>query len=202
VSPGSNEGGGAGEASNDVDGDAAMLRLVDRGDLDGALTLLMQRHGTAVYRFCCEALRDETLADDVQQLVFIAAFRDLPRFQRRSAVRTWLFAIAHHRVLDAAKAMRQRSSRFEPDDAADIPDPAPAQGERIDDALLHQALRWCLEGLAPRVRTAMLMRYQQGFTFEDMARICREKSGTLQARVTRALPQLRACIEAHTGGSL
>jgi DNA-directed RNA polymerase specialized sigma24 family protein len=52
------------------------------------------------------------------------------------------------------------------------------------------------------MRTAVLLRYQQGFTFAEMARICGEKPGTLQARVARALPLLRAWIEAQTGSSL
>ena len=49
--------------------------------------------------------------------------------------------------------------------------------------------------------TAVVLRYQHGFTFEEMAVICNEKPGTLQARVSRALPLLRACVE-RTGGRL
>jgi RNA polymerase sigma-70 factor (ECF subfamily) len=47
---------------------------------------------------------------------------------------------------------------------------------------------------------AVLLRYQEGFSFEEMGRICRERPGTLQQRVARALPVLRACIEKRTGG--
>jgi hypothetical protein len=43
----------------------------------------------------------------------------------------------------------------------------------------------------------VLLRYQMGFAFDEMAEICREKSGTLHARVARALPRLRHAIEAH-----
>jgi RNA polymerase sigma-70 factor (ECF subfamily) len=60
----------------------------------------------------------------------------------------------------------------------------------------------CLQKLAPHVLTAVLLRFQQGFTFEEMAAICDEKPGTLQAQVAGALPVLRRCIEARTGGSV
>jgi RNA polymerase sigma-70 factor (ECF subfamily) len=189
-------------ASNDDDSDGDVLRLVDGGDLEGALTLLMQRHGASVYRFCREQLGHDARAADTLQLVFIAAFRDLPRFKRRSSVRTWLFAIARNRALDVAKSHGRVAARIDLDDAADAADPVTAPGERLDDARLHEALVWCVARLEETIRVAVLMRFQQGFTFEHMAYICREKSGTLQARVTRALPQLRACIEARTGGSL
>lgn len=161
----------------------------------------MQRHGTSVYRYCREALRDAALAEDVQQQVFIAAFRDLPSFTGKSTVRTWLFGIARHRVLDAAKSRRRTRSHMERDAAADIADPRPSPADSLDDARLQHALIGCLDKLAPHVVTALLLRFQQGFTFEDMSAVCHEKPGTLQAQVARALPVLRACIERTTGAA-
>jgi len=185
-----------------MDPDSDLLGLVASGDMTTALRLLMQRHGAPVYRYCREALRDAALADDVHQQVFIEAYRDLPAFKRRSSVRTWVFAIARHRVLDAAKSRRRAESHLHDDDATGVADPRPSPGESIDDARLREALIACLDTLREQVRTALLLRFQQGFTFEDMAEVCREKPGTLQAKVTRALPVLRTCIESRTGGSL
>jgi RNA polymerase sigma-70 factor (ECF subfamily) len=181
------------------DPDSDVIGLVANGDMTGALRRLMQRHGTAVFRYCREALRDKALAEDVHQQVFIAAFRDLPRFSGRSTVRTWLYAIARHRVLDAVKSRRRAQSHVDGDDATHIPDPRSTPGERLDDARLHEALIGCLQKLPPHVLTALLLRFQQGFTFEEMADVCHEKPGTLQAQVTRALPGLRTCIETRTG---
>lgn len=155
-----------------------------------------------MYRYCREALRDASLADDVHQQVFIEAHRDLPRFKRRSTVRTWIFGIARHRVLDAAKSRRRSGTHIGNGDPTTVPDPRPPPGETIDDARLRQALRHCLARLKDRVRTAVLLRFQQGFTFEDMADVCQEKPGTLQAQVKRALPVLKLCIEGRTGGAV
>ena len=155
-----------------------------------------------MYRYCRESLHDATLADDVHQQVFIEAHRDLRRFAGRSTMRTWLFAIARHRVLDAAKARRRRGAHVDDSPVTDAVDPRPAADERIDDARLRRALADCLAQLGEPVRAAVLLRYQQGFSFEDMAAVCHEKAGTLQARVARALPVLRACIESRTGGAV
>jgi RNA polymerase sigma-70 factor (ECF subfamily) len=161
----------------------------------------MRRHGAAVHRYCREALRDGALADDVHQQVFIEAFRDLPRFEGRSTVRAWLLAIARNRVLDAVRARSRAQSHIEEAECPDMADPRPLPSESIDDTRLREALVASLGKLDHDVRTAVLLRYQQGFTFEEMAEICCEKPGTLQARVARALPQLRAHIEARVGGS-
>jgi len=182
------------------DSDRDIVGVVKTGDVTAALRILMQRHGTAVYRYCREGLHDWMLADDVHQQIFIQAHRDLTRFAGRSTLRTWLFAIARHRVLDAAKSRRRARTHLEDDETADTADPSAEPGEQLDDARLRQALVVCLAALGEHLRTAVLLRYQQGFTFEDMANICDEKPGTLQARVTRALPALRKCIAGRTGG--
>src|ERR1043166_828939 len=184
------------------DPDRDIVEQIDRGELDPALTTLMRRHGVAVYRYCREELHDRTLADDVHQQIFIQAYRDLTRFGRRSTLRTWLFAIARHRVLDAAKSRRRAQAHIEEDDTADTPDPSPPPGDRLDEAPLHPALITCLRELGEHVRGALILRYQQAFTFEELSAIFHEKPGTLQARVMRALPLLRTCIEERTGGKL
>jgi RNA polymerase sigma factor (sigma-70 family) len=184
------------------DPDADIVCLIERGDHTAALTVMMKRHGTAVYRYCREELHDRTLADDVHQQIFIQAHRDLARFAARATLRTWLFAIARHRVLDAAKSRRRAQAHIEEDDTADTPDPSPPPGDRLDEARLHQALVACLRELGDHIRGALILRYQQAFTFEELSAIFKEKPGTLQARVMRALPLLRICIEQRTGGKL
>jgi RNA polymerase sigma-70 factor (ECF subfamily) len=183
---------------DESDPDRDLLEILRAGEPTRALELLMQRHGRAVYRYCRHALHDATLADDTHQHVFIQAHRDLPSFRGGSTVRTWLFAIARHRVLDAAKSRDRTNAHFEDDDSADIPDPRPPPDEQIDEAALITALSGCLAELPERSRTAVVLRHLIGFTYEEMAVICGERPGTLQARVTRALAALRACILART----
>ena len=172
------------------DPDADVLALIGR-DTRGALHHLMQRHGRAVYRYCRSALRDAVLADDIHQQVFIEAFRDLPGFAGRSTLRTWLFGIARHRVLDAAKHRRRARAHLDVAAGANLPDPRPSPDDGLDDAHFQAALVTCLAALDEPIRTAVLLRYQQGLTYEEMAEICGEKAGTLQARVARALGKLR-----------
>ncbi|TMQ02727.1 MAG: hypothetical protein E6J91_50450 [Deltaproteobacteria bacterium] len=63
---------------------------------------------------------------------------------------------------------------------------------------LHGVLLGAMSELDDRVCTTLLLRYQQGLTFDEMAEITGENAGTLQARVARALRRLRARIELGT----
>lgn len=179
-----------------------MLGFVANGDMTTAMRLLMRRHGTAVLRYCREGMRDRTQADDVHQQVLVQAFRDLRKFRGRARLRTWLLAIAHHRVLDAAKSRSRAQAHLDDGDPATVADASPLASESIDEKRLQAALRRCLDTLDGWLRSVLLLRFQQELTFEEMSYVCRKKPGTLQAQVNRALPRLRKCIEAQTGGSL
>ena len=170
------------------------------GDRRRALTLLMRRYGDAVFRYCCELIRDEAVAEDVHQQVFVEAYRDLPTFQHRSHLRTWLFGIARHRSLDAAKTGRRWQNRYKNESPDDVTDDTPPPAENIDQRRLVDALRHCLGELAPSSRSAVLLRFREGMSYEEMASMSSEKAGTLQQRVARSMPVLRRCVERRVGG--
>jgi RNA polymerase sigma-70 factor (ECF subfamily) len=174
-----------------LDIDAALAQ----GDRRGALTLLMDRYGAAIYRFAYHMTRDRTLADEVRQQVFVEAYRDLATYERRSSVRTWLFGIARHRCLDATK-MRERWVRRFKNEVAEEPAYELAD---LDRSRLASALERCIEKLAPAAREAVLLRYQQELSYDEAAAVTGDRAGTVQQRVGRALPMLRKCVENQVG---
>jgi RNA polymerase sigma-70 factor (ECF subfamily) len=178
------------------EGESEILAAIARGDRDTALRLLMRDYGAAVYRYCRQVVGDGDLADDAHQMTFVQAYEGLARFAGRSSLRTWLFGIAHHRCLDLLKINRRRQKRFPlADELPDRPAPAETAEERLAGRSRLSALTQCLRDLAPHVRAAILLRFQQGVTYEEMANLEGERPATLQARVARALPVLRRCLE-------
>lgn len=177
--------------------DKDVLSALARGDRRAALALLIRAHSRAILRYCRRTLRCRALADDVHQCVFIEAFEELGSFTLRSTFRSWLHSIAYHRCLDAMKSRRRSSLRFiVSDDPIDDTDPDPSTEDRLVARSMSEALEQCLTELPPLVRTAVLLRHQEGLTYEEMSRICKERPTTLQARVARALPLLRRSLDA------
>jgi RNA polymerase sigma-70 factor (ECF subfamily) len=175
--------------------DADIEDVLATGDRRRALTMLMERYGDRVYRFARAMTHDAAVAEDVRQQVFVEAYRDFDRFQRRSALRTWLFGIARHRCMDAAKIRRRWWRRFknDPPDEADL---EPPDCERyVDRDRIGRALAACMDKLAPAAREAVALRFIQELAYEEAAVIAGELAGTLQQRVGRALPVLRRCID-------
>jgi RNA polymerase sigma factor (sigma-70 family) len=176
----------------------------------------MRMHGDEVLRFCASMLADVATAEDVRQTVFIEAFAGLPSYAGRGSLRGWLFGIARHRCLDAARTQRRWNWRFWANRAsgdgppsAGAPDPtsaaAPADAavpeDRLDEPRRLAILRSCLGQLPADVRVLVLLRYEQDLPYEEIARMSRERAATVQARVARALPRLRTCVESKGVGT-
>jgi RNA polymerase sigma-70 factor, ECF subfamily len=181
--------------------DAEVLAAVRGGRKAHALTLLMDSYGDSVLRFAYVMTHDRELAEDVRQQVFVEAHRDLERFEGRSSLRTWLFGIAHHRSLDAARKQRRWICRFK-NDAPPEPEPEVVDltlDQELDRDRLARILAACLAKLAPAAREAVVMRYQQELTYDETSAIVGDRTATLQQRVARALPVLRRCLEARLG---
>ena len=176
-------------------------RALAMGDHKAALTALMRGYGDTIHRHCRSMLGPGPLADEAHQAVFVQAWRDLQRFEGRSTFRTWLFGISRHRCLDVARAHRRRGRRFvqasgsEPADEG--PDAESALGAAQAAAQAQGPLDACLDLLAPDAPFAVLLRYQEGMRYTEIARISRARAGTVQARVTRGLEALRKCLVAR-----
>jgi len=177
--------------------DSSILQALDAKDYRRALRLLMAAYGNSVYSYCGRILGSVPQVDDVHQLVWIQAYEALPTFARRSSLRTWLFGIANHRCLDAIKAYRRLRKRVVAD-GTQLPEAPPARTpsaeRKFDHAIVTAALDDCLARLPTSIRMALLLRFHEGFTFEEMSAITSEKAGTLQARVSRAMPLLKDCL--------
>lgn len=177
------------------DPERTALAALDRRSHEEALAILMREYGSGVYRYCRQMV-GEDLAEEMQQMTFVQAYEALPKFARRSSLRTWLFGIARHRCLDAAKMTKRRRKRFGPlEDAPDLPVPEASAEDRLAERSRAGALERCLRKLAPRVRDAVVLRFQQGLSYPEIARLTGDKAPALQVRVARALPVLRRCLE-------
>jgi RNA polymerase sigma factor (sigma-70 family) len=185
----------AAPAGEDLDAQS----LLRRGDFQGAVGALVEDHGDAIYAFCLRTLRNPALAEDVARQVFVHALRDIARFQGRSTLLVWLIGIAARRCMDAINSERRRLRRIELNDQATlaVPDLACSPSDRLDRLRWIQALEKCLSILASEVRMTVLLRFQSGMSYAEMSEVLGVRSETLQARVARALPVLRRCLEGN-----
>ncbi len=171
--------------------------LLARGDRKGAIAALVDAHGEALFGFCIRVLHDRALAEDVLQQTYLEAYRDIGRFEGRSSLRTWLTRIATHRCQDALKARTRRERHIEYHPAViDFVDPDAVATEHLEQSRRSAALEDCLSHLSDDVRMTVLLRFHAGMSYAEMSAVLGARADTLHARVARALPTLKRCLEA------
>ena len=177
--------------------DATVADWLARGDRRAVLTHLMKTYGDEVLRFCLSMLPDAATAEDVRQTIFVEAFQSLASYAGRGDLRGWLYGIARHRCLDAARSGRRRRWRFwlDADAGEDQIDASAEVDQGLDERQRVAILRGCLRRLPAGIRVLVLLRYEEGLPYGEIARMSGEQPATVQARVARALPRLRDCVE-------
>src|SRR5213595_1826973 len=107
-----------------------------------AMQVLFARHHVRVYRFMLRVVRDETKAEDLISEVFLDVWRQADRFEGRSAVSTWLLAIARFKALTA---LRRKPDEELDDEAAEaIEDPADHPEAALEKKDKGASIRKCL----------------------------------------------------------
>jgi RNA polymerase sigma factor (sigma-70 family) len=180
-----------------LDSEAAVHEALSRDDRKRALTLVMGLYGKQIYNYCRHMLRNDADADEVHQTTFAQAFNDFVHYRRQSSLRNWLQSIARHRCLDFLKMKRREDKHVEhPETAPDVASNEPSVEEQLHVGSMGKHLTRCLENLQDDVRDAIILRFMQQMSYEEMARVTGTRAATLQMRVARAMSGLRKCLEA------
>ena len=132
-------------------------------------------------------LRAQRVGDpeDLLGEVFLQVARDINRFSGdAAALRRWVFAIAHNRVLDARRRAARRPQVAHDDTALpDVPSRPPP--EPVDPELVN-----ALASLTPEQREVILLRFVADLSLEDVAKLTKRKVGAVKALQHRGLENL------------
>jgi RNA polymerase sigma factor (sigma-70 family) len=171
--------------------DVAAARGAQNGD-DAALEDLYQRYGGACYGLARRILRDETLAQDVVQEVFLTCWRGGGYDPTRGGVASWLLSVTHHKAVDAVRKEERLRSRRASGEA--LEDLAQASGSAEDQAwslLQSAAVRGALRELPTEQREVLLLAYYGGYSQREISAMTGVPLGTVKSRTLGAMRRLR-----------
>lgn len=129
------------------------------------------------------------IVDDVVQEVFLAALDSLSRFRGTSSLKTWLLAIARHKVEDYYRSLTRRAAEGETEEEVLLlPSGDPSIDDLMDRARLENRVRRVLQGLPELYGMVLLWRYWEGHSARDIA----GATGKTEKAVERILARARA----------
>jgi len=184
-----------------VSTDSTLVERSRRGDAD-AFCELVDRHKQPVYSFVARSVRNPADAEDLAQDVFVQAFAAIGRYRSEASFKTWVFRIAHNRVIDYARRSRKRAAvTLEPANDPDKDDMHAAEnfaGPATDDPMtelcrdeLSERVRRAVASLSDKLRAVVILYDFEGCSYEDIAAIVGCPVGTVKSRLFNARAELK-----------
>ncbi|MDQ7742884.1 RNA polymerase sigma factor [Hydrogenophaga pseudoflava] len=179
-----------------------LMQAYARGDMR-AFETLYDRHALPVWRFVQRSVQNAALADDLVQDVWFSVVRHASQYEPRAKFRTWLFTLAHHRVVDHWRTQKNHTSLdAESEDGTALAEMLAAESgfgpeRRLDSRELAQALLDALAALPEVQREAFLLQAEAGMSLAEIAQTTGVNMETAKSRLRYARARLRETLEAH-----
>ena len=184
------------------DSDEDLMLAYGAGEA-GAFDTLYARHKGGVYRYLLRQCRNAGIADELFQDVWMNAIRVRASYAPTAKFTTWIYTLAHNRLVDHWRATGQMKIASIDDDengeARDIVEsiPGDANDEPETRALsgeLGAQLRDALEALPDEQRDAFLLQYEGGLSLAEIAELTGVGMETVKSRLRYATAKLRSAL--------
>ena len=176
------------------------------GDV-AAFERLYARHEMRLWRYLLRHVFDPALADDLSQEVWFAVARQAQRYEARDNAKfsTWLFTLAHHRMVDSHRSKQRGHVSLDAetgDDDESLQESLPADEQsgplaQIESREQARALLAAIEQLPPEQREAFLLQAEGGMEVIDIAQATGVSFETAKSRLRYARSKLRQCLQEY-----
>lgn len=162
-----------------------LVRRASLGDR-AAFAEIFHRHASAMFRYAVHMLDgDAHEAEDAVQSALLKAWQQLPGFQGKSRLQTWLFRITANEALARRRTRRPRPVSDDllsgyPADWRSSPTTQAAQRE------LWEALELALTELPWRQRASWLLREMEGLSYGEIADVLGTTETVVRGQLHRA----------------
>ncbi|RZJ26099.1 MAG: RNA polymerase sigma factor [Haliea sp.] len=187
------------------DSDEALMLRYAAGDI-AAFDTLYGRHEMGVWRYLLRSVRVQAVADDLLQDVWFAVARSAGSYEVRARFKTWLFTLAHNRLVDHFRTAKNHSSL---DAGADdgnegnegsLADTLAADSgfgpvRQFESSEQAAALMAAIDSLPADQREAFLLQAEAGMSVEDIARTTGVPFETAKSRLRYARSSLRQSLQ-------
>jgi len=187
---------------NEQAGERRLIEACQRGDRE-AFRELFEAHKDRVWTIALRFTGDESAARDVTQQVFLKLFTSIAGFRHESNFKTWLYRMVANECMDEFRKRRRLipldffrpASGAERDEDCDVVvmedwRQEPLQEERLAQIEVSEAVMAALTQLKPKLRMAIVLKYFEDLSYEQMAEALGCSMGTVASRLNRGHKEL------------
>jgi RNA polymerase sigma-70 factor, ECF subfamily len=169
--------------------DADIIRRVLAGDVED-FGLLVDRYYPRYARIALHITGDREDAEDALQDTFLRAFRALPTYEERERFGAWLLRI----LVNQCRTQLSRRRRAVPLQAEWVRREAISEVSAADQIETAVDLQKALQALPETQREALVLKYSDDLSYEEMSGITGVAISALKMRVKRGAERLRELL--------
>jgi RNA polymerase sigma-70 factor (ECF subfamily) len=162
---------------------------------DGAFAELVEKYQSPVYNLCFRMLGSEVEAEDAAQETFWRAYQALNRYDPNRSFITWLLSIAAHLCIDQQRKRKVTIIEMDEYEDFDIADRTPQPEARLIHRQEEEIIARSLNQLSDLDRAAVILRYWQDFSEEEIASSLSLTVSAVKSRLHRARLQLAGLLK-------
>jgi RNA polymerase sigma-70 factor (ECF subfamily) len=166
--------------------EAEIVARVLKGD-GQVYAMLVEEYKSPIYNLAYRMTGNSEDADDLTQETFIRAYQYLWRYDSRRKFFTWLYTLALNLIRNHFKKNKDNISSEELN-AHLLSDKNPSPETELIET---QEISVCLLRLEYESRALLIMKFQQGLTFEEIAQITGKSLSTVKMSIYRGLEKLK-----------
>jgi RNA polymerase sigma-70 factor (ECF subfamily) len=161
--------------------------------------MLYERHEMKVWRYVQRSVRNQATADEVMQEVWFSVSRQAAQYQPTARFTTWLFTLAHNRMIDFHRAARARfdtaaGGAMEPDELP-ANERATSPVAQLQSEQQRHAIVAAVQQLPAEQREAFLLHAEGELRVEDIAVATKVSYETAKSRLRYARGKLRELLQ-------
>jgi RNA polymerase sigma-70 factor (ECF subfamily) len=163
---------------------------------------IVRTHSGRIYNLCYRFTSRAEDAQDLTQEVFIKAYRNLDAYDAaKSALPTWLTAIARHALIDHFRRTKDRRRTDSLDTLLEREDGGPTAGLQVEDHRprpdrtlavrdTQRVVQAAIQQLTPDYREVIILRDLQDMDYAEIATLLSLPEGTVKSRISRGRAEL------------
>lgn len=154
---------------------------------------MLDVYGGMVLTLCKRVVRDENLAEEATQDVFVKCYKKLDSFKEESSLKTWIYRVAYRTAIDYVRKSKKRSTAHL-EVAEKVVEMEENQEEKMIVKEKTTKLRKAIDRLAPEDATLLELYYFEEKNIKEVASITGMSTSNIKTKLFRARKSLRTIL--------
>jgi len=181
--------------------DSDLIHRFKDGDMS-AFEEIVRKHQDRIYNICRYMLGNTQDSEDAAQDVFIKAYRNIKNFKPKASLYTWLYRIAINQCIDYRRrpfmeSIFRKSAQGE--EYILEPPSSNLSPERLyESRQISDVIQISLDKLSPKLRAVIVLKENEGLSYNEIAETLEISVGTVKSRISRAREELKKLMKEFT----